>query len=63
MAKRSASKRDLVRGKNTTMYAKRDSEGKFKDIDTAGPSQKTDRARKANTRVPAGYGDQGDRRR
>lgn len=62
MTKRSSSKRDLVRG-SATSYAKRDSHGRFKDMDNAGRSQRADRARKSKTRVRSGYGDQGERTR
>lgn len=63
MAKRPSNKRDLVRGKSATSYAKRDSHGRFKEMDNASRSQSADRARKAKKRVRSGYGDQGDRTR
>jgi hypothetical protein len=58
--KRSTQKRDLVRG-TVTGYAKRRSTGQFKEIDTMGRSQRTDRKRKAKKKAKSGYGDQGDR--
>lgn len=61
-AKRSSSKRDLVRGK-ASAYAKRTSRGTFKEMDDVGRSQKTDRRRNAKRTVKSGYGDQGDTKR
>ena len=60
-AKRPAGKRDLVKGKNATMYAKRSAKGRFKEIDEKGRSQKSDRRTKAKRRTKSGYGDKGDR--
>lgn len=59
--KRSSQKRDLVKGKRATMYAKRTSRGRFKEIDEKGRSQKSDRKRKAKRKVRSGFGDRGDR--
>ena len=61
-AKRSrpAAKRDLVRRSKASAYAKRTAEGRFKDMDDVGRSQKADKPRKANKTVRSGYGDQGD---
>lgn len=60
-AKRSTGKRDLVKGKNATMYAKRSTSGRFKEIDETGRSQKSDRRTKAKRKTKSGYGDRGDR--
>ena len=60
-AKRASGKRDLVKGKNATMYAKRSTKGRFKEIDEQGKSQKSDRRTKAKRRTKSGYGDRGDR--
>ena len=57
--KRGSAKRDLVKG-TTDMYAKRDPDGKFKEIDVVKKSVPADRAKKAKTKVKPGYGDQGD---
>jgi hypothetical protein len=64
-AKRSrpAAKRDLVRRKKSSAYAKRTARGRFKEMDDVGRSQKSDKRRKAKKRVRSGYGDQGDERR
>jgi hypothetical protein len=60
-AKRSTARRDLVKGRNATMYAKRSTRGRFKEIDEKGRSQKSDRKTKAKRRTKSGYGDRGDR--
>jgi hypothetical protein len=60
-AKRPAAKRDLVKGKNATMFAKRSTKGQFKEIDEAGKSRTADRRKKAKTKAKSGFGDRGDR--
>lgn len=60
-AKRAAGKRDLVKGKNATMFAKRSAKGRFKEIDESGKSLKADRRTKAKRKAKSGYGDSGDR--
>lgn len=59
---RSAEKRDTVRTKRATFYAKRTTRGRFREMDEKGRSLKSDRRRAAKKTVRAGYGDQGDRR-
>jgi hypothetical protein len=59
---RPAGKRDLVRRKKGSAYAKRTTRGRFKEMDDVGRSQKADKPRKAKKRVRSGYGDQGDKR-
>jgi hypothetical protein len=59
--KRAAGKRDLVKGKNATMFAKRTTKGRFKEIDESGRSLKTDRKKKAKKKAKSGFGDSGDR--
>jgi hypothetical protein len=60
--KRSSQKRDLVRKKKGgSAFAKRTTRGRFKEMDSVGRSQKSDRRRKAKKRVKSGFGDQGDR--
>jgi len=59
--KRAAGKRDLVKGKNATMFSKRTTKGRFKEIDEAGKSLATDRRKKAKKKAKSGYGDRGDR--
>jgi len=50
---RSAGKRDTVRTKRATFYAKRTARGRFREMDEKGRARKT---------VRSGYGDQGDHR-
>jgi hypothetical protein len=59
----SSQKRDTVRGRNATMYAKRDNEGQFKEMDEKGRSQRADRRTAAKRKVKSGFGDQGDQKR
>ena len=61
--KRSPAKRDLVRRKTASAYAKRTTKGRFKEMDDAGRSQNADRPKKAKRAVKSGYGDKGDRKR
>jgi hypothetical protein len=56
-----AGKRDTVRRKGVTSYAKRTARGRFKEMDEKGRSLKVDRRRKATRKVRSGYGDRGDR--
>ncbi len=62
MPKRSATKRDLVKG-SRKFYAKRDAQGRFKEMDRVDRSTSADRRTKAKRAVKAGHGDQGDRKR
>ncbi len=62
MAKRSSTKRDLVKG-SRKFYAKRDAKGRFKEMDRVDRSLAADRPRRAKRTVKAGHGDQGDRKR
>ena len=59
--KRSSQKRDLVKGKRASSYAKRTSTGRFKEMDDTGRAAKSDRPRKAKRKTKSGYGDRGDR--
>jgi hypothetical protein len=60
-ATRAKGRRDLVKGKSATMYAKRSRKGKFREMDEVGKSQKADRRTKAKRRTKSGFGDRGDR--
>ena len=60
---RNSTKRERLKNRNATFFAKRTSTGRFKEMDEAGRSLKTDRRTKAKRSVKAGYGDKGDRRR
>jgi hypothetical protein len=56
----SSGKRDLIRRRTGSAYAKRTAAGRFNEMDDIGRSQGTDKPRKAKRRVRSGYGDQGD---
>jgi hypothetical protein len=60
-AKRSSQKRDAVKGRSDTLYAKRMAKGRFKEMDAKGRSLAADRRREAKTGTESGFGDQGDR--
>ena len=59
--KRSSQKRDTVKGRSATLYAKRTTKGRFREMDAKSRSLAADRTRKAKTRTKSGFGDQGDR--
>ena len=61
--KRSTSKRETVKSKNATFFAKRTANGRFKEMDEKGRSLAADRRKTAKKTVKSGHGDQGDRRR
>jgi hypothetical protein len=59
-AKKSTSKRELIKPNGDARYVRRDEEGKFKESDDVGLSLKKDRETKAKTTVKPGQGDKGD---
>ena len=59
--KGSSQKRDTVKGGSATLYAKRTTKGRFREMDAKSRSLAADRPRKAKTRTKSGFGDQGDR--
>ena len=60
-AKRGSQKRQtLKRGRKNVAFAKRRSDGTFKEIDDTGRSSSQDRRRKAKRKVKSGFGDRGD---
>jgi hypothetical protein len=61
MAKRSSSRRELIDTGRNKMYAKRDAQGRFREMDDVGRSLAADRRRQAKSRTKSGHGDQGDR--
>jgi hypothetical protein len=63
MAKKKASKRELIDTGRDKRYVRRDSEGKFDESDDVGRSLSTDRKKKAKTASKSGQGDRGDRKR
>ena len=60
-AKRGTGKRETLKTKTATLYARRTSTGRFKEMDEKGRSLKADRRTKAKTKSKSGYGDRGDR--
>ena len=57
-----AAKRELIEPTpGDKRYVRRDSEGKFKEVDDVGRSLSADRKRKAKTVAKPGQGDRGDR--
>ena len=63
MAKRSRSRRELIDTGNAKMYGRRDSQGRFKEMDVVGRSLSSDRRRDAKSSSKRGQGDRGDRNR
>jgi hypothetical protein len=61
-ARGSQKRETLKRGDKNVAFAKRRTDGTFKEIDDSGRSLSADRTRKAKKAVKAGFGDQGDRR-
>ena len=61
MPRKGSGRRDTVKGKRATLYAQRDSGGRFTDLVEKGKSLTQDRKRKAKTKVKSGYGHRGDR--
>jgi hypothetical protein len=60
MAKRSTTKREQIDTGRNKMFAKRDAQGQFKEMDDVGRSLSADRRQRAKTAVKSGHGDQGD---
>jgi hypothetical protein len=60
-AKRPAGKRDTVKAKNATFYAKRTARGRFTEMDEQRRALGADRRRRARAKTRSGYGDKGDR--
>jgi hypothetical protein len=60
-SKRSSGKRELLKSRSATFFAKRTAKGRFKEMDERGRSLTADRRRKAKTKAKRGYGDRGDR--
>jgi hypothetical protein len=59
-----AAKRELIEPTpGDKRYVRRDSEGKFKEVDDVGRSLSADQKRKAKTTAKPGQGDRGDRKK
>jgi hypothetical protein len=63
MAKRSSSRRELIDTGRNKMFAKRDVQGRFREMDDVSRSLSADRRRASKTAVMSGHGDRGDRKR
>jgi hypothetical protein len=59
--RRGSQKRDLVKSRTATQFAKRGPRGRFKEMDERGRSLAADRRRRSKTKSRSGYGDRGDR--
>jgi hypothetical protein len=53
--------RELIDTGRNKMYARRDAQGRFTEMDDVGRSLAADRRQKAKTKAPRGQGDRGDR--
>jgi hypothetical protein len=62
MAKRKATKRELIDTGRDMRFVRRDASGQFKESDDAGRSLSQDRKRTARKAVSSGQGDRGDRK-
>jgi hypothetical protein len=62
-AKKGSSKRELIDTGTDKRYVRRDSKGRFDEVDDVGRSLSQDVKKKAKTKVPAGQGDRGDQKR
>ena len=60
MAKRRASNRELITASDKR-YVRRDSAGRFKEVENVGRSLAQDGKRQARTKAKKGQGDRGDR--
>jgi hypothetical protein len=58
-----AAKRELIDTGSDKRYVRRDSAGRFKEVDDVGRSLSADRKRQAKTASKPGQGDKGDRKR
>lgn len=56
-------KRELINTGTDKRYVRRDDKGRFKESDDVGKSLSRDVKRAAKTKVKAGQGDKGDRKR
>jgi hypothetical protein len=61
MAKRTASKRELINTGTDKRYVRRNARGQFNESDDVGRSLAQDRKQRAKTKTTKGHGDRGDR--
>jgi len=62
-AKKGSGKRELIDTGRDKRYVRRDSQGRFDEVDDVGRSLAQDVKKKAKTEVPPGQGDRGDQKR
>lgn len=63
VSRKKSGARELIAPRGDKRYIRRDRRGRITESDDQGRSLGADRGRKAKTRVKAGQGDRGDRRR
>lgn len=63
MAKAGSGKRELIDTGNDKRYVRRDSKGRFEEVDEQSRSLSQDVRKHAKTKVKAGQGDKGDQQR
>jgi hypothetical protein len=63
MARRTTTSRESIKNRGGSFYAKRDANGRFKEMDQVGRSLAADRRQHAKKETKSGHGDQGDRKR
>jgi hypothetical protein len=63
MAEKNRHDRELIDTGTDKRYVRRDSKGRFDEVDDVGRSLSQDVKKKAKTKVPAGQGDRGDQKR
>ena len=61
-AKKTSSKRTLIKPNDDARYIRRDAKGRIKESDDVGKSLKKDREKKAKTKAASGQGDKGDQK-
>ena len=61
--RQTAAKRELIDTGRDKRYVRRDTKGRFNEVDEQSRSLSLDRRRKAKTTVKAGQGDKGDQKR
>ena len=61
MARRKASKRELIKTRNDKRYVRRGQGGQFAESDDVSRSLAQDRPRRASRTAKKGHGDRGDR--
>ena len=63
MAGKTKGKRELIDTGRNKSFVRRDSKGRFDEVDDVGRSLSQDVRKEAKTKVPAGQGDRGDQKK